>query len=120
MLLKLEVAILLLAQLIVLASCGTGRFDDQVNLVRETQLDPRAAEFRKVEPCFADANAVSGEVNGKNAFGAFTGFRAFVVSESRVTFVEEAIGSDPQSFKFKALIQCFGAEIVKQALPKKA
>ena len=53
-------------------------------LVASVLFDPDAAKFRSLErhaAAFADQPPVSicGEVNGKNRFGAYVGFRRFVV-----------------------------------------
>lgn len=41
--------------------------------------DPDAAQFRSI---WSSSNGVCGEVNGKNAFGAYVGFRPFIYNRS--------------------------------------
>jgi len=43
-----------------------------------TQLkDPASAQFQYVKQCPANSNMVEGDVNAKNSFGAYTGFKHF-------------------------------------------
>lgn len=51
-------------------------------LVADGLRDPASAQFRDVR---MNGEAVCGEVNGKNGFGAYAGFRHFVVSDRTVT-----------------------------------
>ena len=44
-------------------------------------LDPGAAQFRKLRKIKTTGSAqVCGEVNGKNSYGAYTGFKPFIYS----------------------------------------
>lgn len=43
--------------------------------------DPGSAKFRNIK---TNESAVCGEVNGKNAFGAYSGFKRFVSAEGRI------------------------------------
>jgi len=51
--------------------------------VRREMRDPDAAQFREMGGCFKDKAIVKGEVNGKNAYGAYTGFRPFYFADGR-------------------------------------
>lgn len=57
---------------------GTGVFEPSYDKVKETVAaefrDPSSAEFRNI---FAGSNTTCGEVNAKNGFGAYTGYREF-------------------------------------------
>lgn len=48
-------------------------------------LDPSSVQFREVR---RGDGAVCGERNAKNAFGAYTGFARFVVTDSGATYVD--------------------------------
>jgi hypothetical protein len=48
--------------------------------------DPGSADFRNM---LGSTSAVCGEVNGKNGFGAFAGFKRFVFADDTVTFEPE-------------------------------
>lgn len=48
--------------------------------------DPSSAQYRNVA---ARAGAVCGEVNGKNAYGAYAGFKHFIVYDGAVTIEPE-------------------------------
>ncbi len=58
--------------------------------VRQGMLDPEAANFRDVARCDGDRNIWHGSVNGKNEFGAYTGFKSFYYSVNHVSYVEDA------------------------------
>ena len=48
--------------------------------------DPESAQFRNLH---GEKTATCGEVNGKNAFGAYVGFRRFVHSDGSTIFESE-------------------------------
>lgn len=50
-----------------------------IELARQTLKDPESSKFRDVRQSSA---AVCGEVNAKNSFGAYTGFKRFYVTKS--------------------------------------
>jgi hypothetical protein len=54
--------------------------------VRRELVDPDSAQFREVKTCSGDPNISTGEVNGKNRMGAYTGFEPFFVEGGRVFF----------------------------------
>lgn len=58
--------------------------------VRAAMLDPDATQFRNVETCPADRSITRGEFNGKNGFGAYTGFSTFYYSKGHLTFIGDA------------------------------
>lgn len=59
-----------------------GRPAEAKKLVANGLRDPASAQFREVRRV---GDAVCGEVNGKNAYGAYAGFRHFIVNAGRVT-----------------------------------
>ena len=75
-------------------------------------LDPDATQFRDVEVCSADKSVTRGEVNGKNSFGAYTGFKSFYYADGRVALISD---DDAMSL----MNRCFGksaAESVEMSL----
>lgn len=48
-------------------------------LVARQLRDPSSAQFRDVEKCYGHPAMFTGSVNGKNSFGAYTGFESFFV-----------------------------------------
>ena len=78
-----------LAAVLLIAACNP--FEDEAQKkVKYFLKDPKSAEFRnskKVKPpSEADATAYCGEVNSKNAYGAFSGFERYIVDERLVMF----------------------------------
>lgn len=57
-----------------LAGCGSQAKQAVADLTR----DPDAVQFKDVERCKADTSIWQGEANGKNAFGAYVGFKPFL------------------------------------------
>jgi hypothetical protein len=57
-------------------------------LVRNVQKDPDSAEFRNVREC-PTGFYVTGEVNGKNSYGAYVGYRTFYANSAEAHIVEE-------------------------------
>lgn len=64
-----------------LGACG-GPVEDAKKLVAHDLKDPSSAQFRDVKKT---GKAVCGEVNGKNAYGAYVGFKHFIVEGDTVT-----------------------------------
>ena len=56
--------------------------------VRNLQKDPDSAEFRKVKRC-PTGFYVTGEVNGKNSYGAYAGYKTFYANSAEAHIVEE-------------------------------
>ena len=67
-----------------LAACGSAA----EQLVRSELRDPGSAQFRNVRS--ASGGTTCGEVNGKNAFGAYAGFRRFYTI-GRTAFLEPEV-----------------------------
>lgn len=78
---------LILAILPLLGACE----GDAERAVRRNMLDPDAAQFRDVRRCNGDRAVWSGEANGKNSFGAYTGYRAFFYSDGNVAYAGDAL-----------------------------
>lgn len=72
--------------------------------ITKDMLDPEAAQFRNV---ISDDRCVTGEVNAKNSFGAYTGYKHFVYSvRTDKLFMagqELAIGSDEHLARMRDL-----------------
>lgn len=64
--------------LIVAALALSGCSNQATNAVAELMRDPASAEFKDVKRCPSDTNVWQGEANGKNAFGAYVGFKPFL------------------------------------------
>jgi hypothetical protein len=69
-----------------LSGCSGGAEDAAKKLVADQLRDPASAQFREVKVVKQQdgSEAVCGEVNGKNAYGGYVGFRGFVVHGSEV------------------------------------
>ena len=78
--------------LIVLASAGCLAACNNAaeEAVRETLIDGESARFRDVQTCTGDRSVTTGEVNGKNRMGAYTGFEPFFYADGRVTYAADA------------------------------
>jgi hypothetical protein len=68
----------LAALCLALAACGA---DEGKRIAAASLRDPRSAQFQDVQTTRLQSGgvAVCGEINGKNAFGAYVGFKRFVV-----------------------------------------
>lgn len=91
--------------LLLLLGCDFGLKGEAKDSVRRSMLDPDAAQFRDLE--FCGDNVLMGYVNGKNAFGAYTGFKMFVYEDGR-----SAVFGDP--FFYPLLERCVGKEAADQ------
>ncbi|MFZ2996288.1 hypothetical protein [Sphingobium sp.] len=58
------------------------QFADAKETVRHEMKDPDSTQFRDLKFC-EDYKSVFGQVNSKNSFGAYTGFKDFVVIDGR-------------------------------------
>lgn len=80
----MRIVFMTLALLLLLEACsGSNEIEDAV---RATMMDPDSAQFRNVERCSGDTSVWTGDVNGKNGFGAYTGFKPFFYAPGRVEF----------------------------------
>lgn len=109
--------VVLLALLPVAADAqGTRSLTDEAlkqhaqNKVKYDLLDPDATQFREIE-LFSRTNPETGEVsrivcgqfNGKNAYGAYTGFKRFFYGEATDLIVREQGDGGPLDQVFPAL-----------------
>ena len=53
-------------------------------------LDPDATQFRDVRQCSGDRTVSNGEVNGKNSYGAYTGFKPFYYADGVVAYAGDS------------------------------
>lgn len=71
--------------------------------VRSTMLDPEATQFQDVKRCPGDTDIIYGQANGKNGYGAYSGFRHFFYKNRSVAFSDDS--------EFTALSSnCFGRQ----------
>jgi hypothetical protein len=84
--LRISALVMALTALLGLSGCSGGAEDAAEKLVADQMRDPASAQFREVKVVKQQdgSEAVCGEVNGKNAFGGYVGFRGFVVHGSEV------------------------------------
>lgn len=68
-----------------LVACG-GPVSDAKKLVAYDLKDPSSAKFRETKTV---GPAVCGEVNARNAYGAYAGFKHFIVVEGKVIMEPE-------------------------------
>lgn len=93
-----RIAILLMLPL--LAGCGFQTLHDAKQSAADQLLDPKSAQFRNVR-LIPDAKrsdaaglGVCGEINGKNAYGAYAGFKRFVARRGETAKIEGDTGFD--------------------------
>jgi hypothetical protein len=67
-------------------------------VVRDLQKDPDAAQFRNVRKC-ATGFYVTGEVNGKNSYGAYSGFKVFYANSAGAHIVGEEEYADEDDYR---------------------
>jgi len=66
-------------------------------LVLASLKDPASAQFRNLRKNF---NGVCGEVNAKNAFGGYTGFKTFeVAADGKVFMEQDAVGLEKKEIE---------------------
>lgn len=74
-----------------LAACALGLAacdSDIKNAVRQTIADPASAQFRNISQCPKNRAIFYGEVNSKNAFGAYDGYKPFYYVDGRVEYAQ--------------------------------
>ena len=75
------------ASIFLLSACSeySSREREGMERVKEQLFDPESAQFRNVHEGVERKNGwiVCGEVNGKNRFGGYTGFKKFSTTEKR-------------------------------------
>lgn len=93
---RMRTGILIVAAL-ALAGCGS----QAKQAIADKMRDPDSAQFRDVKQCPSDGEVWQGEVNGKNAFGAYVGFKPFMSDGVSAGFAGDA--------EFDSLLKrCFG------------
>jgi hypothetical protein len=86
--------------------------------VRDLQKDPDAAQFRNVKEC-PTGFYVTGEVNGKNSYGAYAGFRTFYANSAGAHIVGDSEYADEDDYGKMCYDQAYKdseiAKITKEA-----
>ena len=85
-----------LLALLTLMACEPSSFKKAREAVAHDMRDPESSQFRAVSAGFD--GAVCGEVNSKNAMGAYVGFRRFAWSDSLGAYVDDGEGLDGAEF----------------------
>lgn len=95
---NLNICIFILPALLFISGCGKSKIEKAAEAEKAAEVtkvsswqsktadtfkDPSSVQFRKVT-LNPTKTALCGEVNAKNSFGAYTGFRPFVTLESEV------------------------------------
>lgn len=90
---RLASVALALLGFVALSACDSriGRAKDTVS---RDMKDPASVQFRDVKATDA---AVCGEVNAKNSYGAYVGFRRFVVADGRARVDMDVTGLTPDN-----------------------
>ena len=97
-----------LACISLLVGCDSGFVRDAKVRVAAKLRDPESAQFREVREIKKSETreaAICGEVNAKNGYGGYVGFKKFYAAEDKVD-----IESDPQKTSFDRNYEwyCFG------------
>lgn len=83
-------AIIIMAAVLALGACDNLSGEAEVKeAVSRNMLDPNAVQFRDLGRCSGDSDVWRGEFNGKNAYGAYTGFEAFFYVDGDFATVRE-------------------------------
>jgi hypothetical protein len=85
-----------LLAMLALTACEPSSFKQAREAVSHNMRDPESSQFRAVAAGYA--GAVCGEVNAKNAMGAYVGFRRFAWSDSLGAYVDDGEGLDGAEF----------------------
>ena len=80
---------ILLGLVLGLVGCDNGE-NKTKEIVLSSLKDPNSAQFKNIK-------GVCGEVNAKNSFGGYIGFKEFYISSGEPVFYDDDI-DDPQSF----------------------
>lgn len=92
--------LILAASLASLAGCSAiDPYAEAKEAVSRDLKDPSSAQFRDLKKC-EDGKGVIGEVNAKNSYGAYSGFKGFVAIDYRT-----AIESDDDYRNFHELLR---------------
>jgi hypothetical protein len=78
--------------MLALAACDPN-ISQAKEAVRNLEKDPDAAQFRNVREC-ATGFYVTGEVNGKNSYGAYEGFKTFYANSAGAHIVDDDDDAD--------------------------
>lgn len=105
---KIHLALLLP---LALGACDVGVVGEAKEAVKRQMLDEGSAKFRDVRRCDNDPQIVSGQVKGKNAFGAYTGFKSFHYVDGLVR-----MDLDPGPEYAGIMRRCLGDEIANKAI----
>lgn len=74
---------------------GCGATSDAKEAVAAQLKDPASAQFKDVRKV---KDYVCGEVNGKNAYGGYVGFKRFFVTDLGGVFIEPDEAGEDQSY----------------------
>jgi hypothetical protein len=73
------------------AACDSrGQFQEAEDAVRAQLRDPGSAQFRNEHTC-GDTQDVMGEVDAKNGYGGYAGFKSFVYAKGEVAFEPDTV-----------------------------
>lgn len=73
--------VILVSALVALAGCGDGAIDKGRAAAASRLKDPSSAQFRG--DYITSIGSVCGEINGKNGFGAYSGFERYMSSKGK-------------------------------------
>jgi hypothetical protein len=106
--------------IITLALAGCSQFSEEARAIEKAESavadklkDPESAQFRNVEPCPDNPIWYTGEVNGKNSFGAYAGFERFY-SLGPVAYLESETDGALGWLAGDAVINCKGSTLTLQ------
>lgn len=82
-----------IALLLIVPGCGNDKATDELLPVAKIAVaaelkDPDSAKFRRLAS-YPDRGLVCGQVNGKNSYGAYSGFTDFYYNNGIVIFADE-------------------------------
>lgn len=102
-----SVALLLVSLAVFIWTAATAIERHAVASVRAAMRDPASAKFRNVRSVpGATAVAICGEVNGKNGFGAYAGFKRFYVRDKSIS-VEPQSGDEIEAEYFDSMYDLY-------------
>ena len=88
----------MLAATVVTVSCSAGVEKKAKELVAAQLFDPSSAQFRNLYVSTRNPGVICGEVNGKNRFGGYVGFRRFVANTNvSVAEIDPAATYSPET-----------------------
>lgn len=98
---------------------SNSQFIEAQDSIKSSMKDPDSTKFTKMNVIknSQGASYTCGEVNSKNSYGGYVGYKSFAYKDNR--FVIDGSFDKPEDFEFYSLSGCGGSHLEKVALARK-